>query len=67
MYADTIQKLKSHEQRIDQLKDLLKLDEAEKIAESAISAVKGPVDHRPDIGTKALIQRRIDHMRKIRG
>jgi phosphoribosylamine--glycine ligase len=43
------------------------LEEAEKIAESAISAVKGPVDHRPDIGTKALIQRRIDHMRQIRG
>ena len=43
------------------------LDEAEKIAESAITAVKGPVDHRPDIGTRALIQRRIDHMKKIRG
>jgi phosphoribosylamine--glycine ligase len=43
------------------------LDEAEKIAESAISAVKGPVDHRPDIGTRALIQRRIDHMKQIRG
>jgi phosphoribosylamine--glycine ligase len=43
------------------------LDEAERIAETAISAVKGPVDHRPDIGTKALIQRRIDHMRQIRG
>jgi phosphoribosylamine--glycine ligase len=43
------------------------LDEAEQIAESAISAVKGPVDHRPDIGTRALIQRRIDHIKKIRG
>ncbi|NPV05893.1 MAG: phosphoribosylamine--glycine ligase [Syntrophaceae bacterium] len=43
------------------------LDEAERIAESAISAVKGPVDHRPDIGTRALIQRRIDHMKNIRG
>lgn len=43
------------------------LDEAERIAESAISAVKGPVDHRPDIGTRALIQRRIDHMKTIRG
>ena len=42
------------------------LDEAERIAESAISAVKGPVDHRPDIGTKALIQRRIDHMQHLR-
>ncbi len=43
------------------------LVEAEKIAENAISAVKGPVDHRPDIGTKMLIQRRIDHMRQVRG
>jgi len=43
------------------------LDEAERIAESAVSAVKGPVDHRPDIGTKALIQRRIDHMQRLRG
>jgi phosphoribosylamine--glycine ligase len=42
------------------------LDEAEQIAENAISAVKGPVDHRPDIGTKALIQRRIDHMQRLR-
>jgi len=42
------------------------LDEAERIAEGAISAVKGPVDHRPDIGTKALIQRRIDHMQRLR-
>ena len=42
------------------------LDEAERIAERAISAVQGPVDHRPDIGTKALIQRRIDHMQRLR-
>jgi len=43
------------------------LEKAEQIAEQAISAVKGPVDHRPDIGTKPLVQRRIDHMKKIRG
>ncbi|MBN2516793.1 MAG: phosphoribosylamine--glycine ligase [Deltaproteobacteria bacterium] len=43
------------------------LEKAEQIAEKAISAVKGPVDHRPDIGTKPLVQRRIDHMKKIRG
>jgi len=42
------------------------LDEAERIAESAVSAVKGPVDHRPDIGTRALIQRRIEHMQRVR-
>ena len=43
------------------------LETAELIAERAVSAIKGPVDHRPDIGTKPLIQRRIDHMKKIRG
>jgi len=43
------------------------LEKAEQIAEDAVSAVKGPVDHRPDIGTRPLIQRRVDHMKKIRG
>ncbi|HPL63683.1 MAG TPA: phosphoribosylamine--glycine ligase [Syntrophales bacterium] len=42
------------------------LREAEEIAEKAVAAVRGPVDHRRDIGTKALIQKRIDHMKKIR-
>jgi phosphoribosylamine--glycine ligase len=28
--------------------------------------VKGPVAYREDIGTNALIQKRIDHMKKIR-
>jgi phosphoribosylamine---glycine ligase len=43
------------------------LDEAEQIAEKAVSAIKGPVDHRPDIGTKPLIEKRIRHMQQIRG
>ncbi len=43
------------------------LEKAEQIAERAVSSVKGPVDHRPDIGTKPLIEKRIDHMKKIRG
>jgi len=43
------------------------LDEAERIAEGAVSAIRGPVDHRPDIGTGRLIQKRIDHMRKLAG
>ena len=42
------------------------LDEARKIAEEGVKAVKGPVAYREDIGTQALIQRRIDHMKKIR-
>jgi len=43
------------------------LPDAEKIAQKAVAAVKGPVDHRPDIGTEALINKRIMHMRAIKG
>lgn len=42
------------------------LRDAERIAENAISAIKGPVDHRPDIGTEPLIKKRIRHMLQIR-
>ena len=42
------------------------LAEAERIAEKSVSAIRGPVDHRPDIGTDELIQKRIDHMKNIR-
>ena len=42
------------------------LPEARKIAEEGVKAVKGPVAYREDIGTDALIQKRIDHMKKIR-
>ncbi|MEN6375001.1 MAG: phosphoribosylamine--glycine ligase [Smithella sp.] len=42
------------------------LDEARKIAEEGVKAVKGPVAYREDIGTNALIQKRIDHMKAIR-
>jgi phosphoribosylamine--glycine ligase len=42
------------------------LDEARKIAEEGVKAVRGPVAYREDIGTDALIQKRIDHMKKIR-
>lgn len=43
------------------------LDSAEEMAEGAISSIKGPIDHRPDIGTKTLIDKRIQHMKNIRG
>ena len=39
--------------------------EAEKIAEEAVSQVKGRVFHRKDIGTKVLIQKRINHIRSL--
>ncbi len=42
------------------------LDEARRIAQNGVRAVQGPVAYREDIGTDALIQKRIDHMRKIR-
>lgn len=42
------------------------LEDAHKIAEEGVKAVQGPVAYRTDIGTDALIQKRIDHMKKIR-
>ena len=43
------------------------LNDAETQAEHMVSAIKGPLFHRTDIGTAALVQRRIDHMRELRG
>jgi phosphoribosylamine--glycine ligase len=42
------------------------LDEAEAVAENAVKAIKGPVSHRPDIGTRPLIEKKIRHMKKLR-
>jgi phosphoribosylamine--glycine ligase len=39
--------------------------EAEKIAEDAASAVRGPVYHREDIGTQDLIAKRVAHMESL--
>ncbi|MCL2687244.1 MAG: phosphoribosylamine--glycine ligase [Methanobrevibacter sp.] len=43
------------------------IEESEAIAEKACEYAKGNLYHRRDIGTKELIQKRIDHMKKIRG
>jgi len=43
------------------------LAQAEQIAEKGVAAVTGPVDHRSDIGTRNLIEKRIQHMKAIRG
>ncbi len=43
------------------------LAEAEQLAEAGAGCVKGPVFHRRDIGTAALIQKRSEHMKKLRG
>ena len=40
---------------------------AERIAEEAVAAIRGPVDHRRDIGTEPLIRKRIQHMERLRG
>jgi len=42
------------------------LDEAERIAERAVSAIRGSVDHRPDIGTDLLIRKRVQHMKMLK-
>ena len=43
------------------------LEEAERLAESATGSVSGPVFYRKDIGTAELVQKRIDHMKELRG
>lgn len=41
--------------------------EAEKIVQEEIERIEGPLFHRKDIGTSKLIQKRIDHMKGLRG
>jgi phosphoribosylamine---glycine ligase len=43
------------------------MEEAERAAENAIRSVKGPIFHREDIGTAALLQKRVRHMEEVRG
>jgi phosphoribosylamine--glycine ligase len=42
------------------------IEEAEKIAEAAVSNVQGKVFHRKDIGTKELIEKRVIHVKSFR-
>jgi len=42
------------------------LPTAERMAEGACAAVSGEVDHRSDIGTEALIAKRVQHMENLR-
>jgi phosphoribosylamine--glycine ligase len=42
------------------------LEEAEEVAEKAAKSVKGRVRHRNDIGTGALLEKRISHMKELR-
>ncbi len=43
------------------------INEAEKIAEAEIQKVQGPLFHRKDIGSEALIQKRVEMMNALRG
>ncbi len=43
------------------------LSVAEKLAEEGVNLIKGPVFHRKDIGTKTLIDSKVEMMKKIRG
>jgi phosphoribosylamine--glycine ligase len=41
------------------------IEEAEKIAQESLNAVRGPVFYRKDIGTRELLNRRVEHMKKL--
>ncbi|MFX0139874.1 MAG: phosphoribosylamine--glycine ligase, partial [Candidatus Hodarchaeota archaeon] len=41
------------------------LAEAEKIAESGVKCIEGRLFHRKDVGTRKLLQKRIDHMNSL--
>ncbi len=43
------------------------LEEAERMAEHGCSFISGPIWHRADIGTQALIGKKIERMRSLRG
>ncbi|MFA5077547.1 MAG: phosphoribosylglycinamide synthetase C domain-containing protein, partial [Candidatus Micrarchaeia archaeon] len=42
------------------------LPEAEEKAEEAAACVSGPLWHRRDVGTRALVQKRVEHMQRLR-
>jgi phosphoribosylamine-glycine ligase len=42
------------------------LSAAESLCESVVANIRGPFFHRSDIGTAALIARRVDHMNALR-
>ena len=41
------------------------LEEAEKIAENGVGCIEGKLFHRKDVGTRTLLQKRIDHMNSL--
>ncbi|MDH5597197.1 MAG: phosphoribosylamine--glycine ligase, partial [Candidatus Peregrinibacteria bacterium] len=43
------------------------IEEAEESAQAGVESVSGPVFYRSDIGTQALIEKRVQMMRELRG
>ena len=43
------------------------LENAQVIAEDGVCSAQGPIFHREDIGTKELVQKRVEHMKELRG
>ena len=43
------------------------IEAAEKVAQNALENIQGELFFRRDIGTASLIQKRIDHMKELRG
>ena len=41
------------------------LEEAERVAESGVGCIEGKLFHRKDVGTRKLLQKRIDHMNSL--
>lgn len=41
------------------------LEEAEKIAEKGVGCIEGKLFHRKDVGTRRILQKRIDHMDRL--
>ena len=41
------------------------LEEAEQIAEEGVGCIGGKLFHRKDVGTRKLLQKRIDHMNSL--
>lgn len=43
------------------------IEEAERLAQAGVESVEGPIFYRKDIGTKELIQKRVEMMKQLRG
>ena len=42
------------------------IEQAERVSQKCIETVGGKLFHRKDIGTRALVEKRIEHMKKLK-